>query len=209
MSIGFVTGLTAVAYSGARHEVDQPHHLVVADTGICRTRCTEEYGNPCEHFCPAAVYEMIPDDDGSAKHRVIHHENCVHCKTCDIADPYAIITWTTPEGFAPRDAELELAGHHGARAHLGGRALPQLVRDVALSAKGEADRVGGEEEAHSAAEAVARLAKRRPLRRLQQPWSTTTPSASTRRVTMPPICVARCSLINLVEARDQLAGAGG
>ena len=81
--------VTAVACSGARHEVDQPHHLVVADTEICRTRCTEEYGNPCEHFCPAAVYEMVPDDDGSGKHLVIHHENCVHCKTCDIADPYA------------------------------------------------------------------------------------------------------------------------
>src|SRR5262245_16700034 len=98
--------VTAVAYSGARHEVDQPHHLVVADTEICRTRCTEEYGNPCEHFCPAAVYEMIPDDDGSGKHLVIHHENCVHCKTCDIADPYAIITWTTPEGGDGPDYKL-------------------------------------------------------------------------------------------------------
>ena len=28
----------------------------------------------------------------------IHHENCVHCKTCDIADPYQVITWTPPEG---------------------------------------------------------------------------------------------------------------
>jgi electron-transferring-flavoprotein dehydrogenase len=41
---------------------------------------------------------MVPDDGGPGKHLVIHHENCVHCKTCDIADPYAIITWTTPEG---------------------------------------------------------------------------------------------------------------
>ena len=42
---------------------------------------------------------MIPDDgDASKSHLVIHHENCVHCKTCDVADPYAQITWTTPEG---------------------------------------------------------------------------------------------------------------
>ena len=91
--------VTAVALSGARHEVDQPHHLHVADLEVCATRCAEEYGNPCESFCPAAVYEMIPDEAKPGRERlVIHHENCVHCKTCDVADPYAIITWTTPEG---------------------------------------------------------------------------------------------------------------
>ncbi len=91
--------VTAVALAGSRHEVDQPHHLKVRDTDLCATRCTQEYGNPCESFCPAAVYEMI--EDGAApngKRLVIHHENCVHCKTCDVADPYAQITWTTPEG---------------------------------------------------------------------------------------------------------------
>jgi electron-transferring-flavoprotein dehydrogenase len=91
--------VTAVSFAGSRHEVDQPHHLVVADTNVCATTCVEEYGNPCENFCPAAVYEMIPDDAKPGRKKlVIHHENCVHCKTCDVADPYAIITWTTPEG---------------------------------------------------------------------------------------------------------------
>jgi len=28
----------------------------------------------------------------------INASNCVHCKTCDIKDPYAIIDWVTPEG---------------------------------------------------------------------------------------------------------------
>jgi electron-transferring-flavoprotein dehydrogenase len=99
--------VTAVDYAGSRHEVDQPHHLVVADTNICTDRCTEEYGNPCEHFCPAFVYEMIdhPQKPGR-KQLIIHHENCVHCKTCDIADPYAIITWTTPEGGDGPDYRL-------------------------------------------------------------------------------------------------------
>jgi electron-transferring-flavoprotein dehydrogenase len=61
--------------------------------------CTEEYGNPCEKFCPAAVYEMVPDaEEPGRKKLFIHHENCVHCKTCDIADPYQVITWTAPEG---------------------------------------------------------------------------------------------------------------
>jgi electron-transferring-flavoprotein dehydrogenase len=88
-----------VQFSGAHHEVDQPSHLVVADTDVCRDLCTEEYGNPCESFCPAAVYEMVPDPEHPGKKKLfIHHENCVHCKTCDIADPYQIITWTPPQG---------------------------------------------------------------------------------------------------------------
>jgi electron-transferring-flavoprotein dehydrogenase len=28
----------------------------------------------------------------------INAANCVHCKTCDISDPYQIITWVPPEG---------------------------------------------------------------------------------------------------------------
>lgn len=88
-----------VGFSGTQHEADQPSHLVVANTDLCTEVCTEEYGNPCESFCPAAVYEMLKDPDRPGKKKLfIHHENCVHCKTCDIADPYQVITWTPPEG---------------------------------------------------------------------------------------------------------------
>ncbi len=88
-----------VQFSGARHEVDQPPHLVVADLDLCATTCAEEYGNPCESFCPAAVYEMVPEPGVAGKKKLlIHHENCVHCKTCDIADPYQVITWVPPQG---------------------------------------------------------------------------------------------------------------
>ena len=95
-----------VGFSGTAHEADQPSHLVVADTDLCRDVCSEEYGNPCENFCPAAVYEMVPDTENPGKKKLfIHHENCVHCKTCDIADPYQVITWTPPEGGEGPDYE--------------------------------------------------------------------------------------------------------
>jgi electron-transferring-flavoprotein dehydrogenase len=88
-----------VGFSGTQHEADQPSHLVVADTDLCATTCAEEYGNPCQRFCPAAVYEMVPDPENPGRNKLfIHHENCVHCKTCDIADPYQVITWTPPQG---------------------------------------------------------------------------------------------------------------
>ncbi len=91
--------LTDVYNSGTKHEEDQPAHLHVADTNICETKCREEYGNPCEKFCPAAVYEMVPKtDDPQALRLQINFANCVHCKTCDIMDPYQVITWVTPEG---------------------------------------------------------------------------------------------------------------
>ena len=89
--------LTDVFHSGTRHEEDQPAHLKVADTSVCETRCAEEYGNPCERFCPAAVYEMVAKE-GGGKRLQINASNCVHCKTCDIMDPYQIITWVPPEG---------------------------------------------------------------------------------------------------------------
>jgi electron-transferring-flavoprotein dehydrogenase len=91
--------LTDVYHSGTKHEEDQPSHLVVHDTNICATRCVEEYGNPCQYFCPAAVYEMVEASDvPGGKQLHINASNCVHCKTCDIMDPYQIITWVPPEG---------------------------------------------------------------------------------------------------------------
>ncbi len=89
--------LTNVHYSGTRHAEDQPTHLIVHDTDICRTRCRVEYGNPCTRFCPANVYEMVDAGDGT-KRLQINASNCVHCKTCDIMDPYQIIDWVPPEG---------------------------------------------------------------------------------------------------------------
>jgi len=90
--------LTNVHYSGTRHEEDQPSHLLVRDTDICHTRCVIEYQNPCTRFCPANVYEILDADAGEGKRLQINASNCVHCKTCDIMDPYQIIDWVPPEG---------------------------------------------------------------------------------------------------------------
>ena len=88
--------LTDVFHSATKHEEDQPSHLLIHDTNICNDRCTREFGNPCQYFCPAAVYEMVEKDGRKQIH--LNPSNCVHCKTCDIMDPYEIITWVPPEG---------------------------------------------------------------------------------------------------------------
>jgi electron-transferring-flavoprotein dehydrogenase len=91
--------LTDLYHSGTKHEEDQPAHLVIHDTDICNTRCVKEFGSPCQNFCPANVYEMVDDaSQPNGKRISLNPSNCVHCKTCDIADPYQIITWLPPEG---------------------------------------------------------------------------------------------------------------
>ncbi len=91
--------LTGVYHSGTVHEEDQPVHLIVHDTDVCIYQCAVEYANPCTRFCPAAVYEWVSDAASPTGERLqINASNCVHCKTCDIMDPYEIITWVPPEG---------------------------------------------------------------------------------------------------------------
>ncbi len=90
--------LASVFFAATAHEENQPVHLHVADPSVCATRCAREFGNPCTNFCPANVYEMI-DDGGGVRKLQINSSNCVHCKACDIKEPYAgQITWRTPEG---------------------------------------------------------------------------------------------------------------
>ena len=83
---------TGLYHSGTSHAEDQKPHLLIADPDVCSRWCAGEYGNPCQHFCPAGVYEW---QDGTLQ---IHASNCLHCKTCDIKDPYENIRWRAPEG---------------------------------------------------------------------------------------------------------------
>ena len=70
-------------------------HLLV-HTEVCTSICGTEYGHPCTRFCPANVYEIVQESSGPRLQ--INASNCVHCKTCDIMDPYGVITWVPPEG---------------------------------------------------------------------------------------------------------------
>lgn len=88
--------LTSVYHSSVRHEEDQPVHLRIADMDICAGACAKEYGNPCQYFCPAGVYELVEENPGKRLH--INAANCLHCKACDIMDPYQVISWVPPEG---------------------------------------------------------------------------------------------------------------
>jgi electron-transferring-flavoprotein dehydrogenase len=95
-----INKLDAVYLSGSTHEEIQPSHLVVAppDPEHCVTKCAEEYGNPCERFCPAQVYNIIDDENApNGKRLQVDFGNCVHCKTCDVRDPYQVIKWVPPE----------------------------------------------------------------------------------------------------------------
>jgi electron-transferring-flavoprotein dehydrogenase len=85
-------------HSGTAHEEDQPCHLVIKPEdveNICLVRCTTEFGNPCRFFCPADVYEVTDRPTPSFR---LNPSNCLHCKTCEIADPYGVILWKVPEG---------------------------------------------------------------------------------------------------------------
>ena len=93
-----VDKLTGVYLSKTMHREDQPCHLIVHDTTLCIERCYPTYGSPCTRFCPASVYEIETDERTGRKRLKLNPANCLHCKTCDIKDPYENITWTCPEG---------------------------------------------------------------------------------------------------------------
>lgn len=89
--------LTSVSFSGTNHEEDQPVHLSLADPDVPISSNLPTFAEPAQRYCPAGVYEVIEEADGTARFQ-INAQNCVHCKTCDIKDPAQNITWMTPEG---------------------------------------------------------------------------------------------------------------
>jgi electron-transferring-flavoprotein dehydrogenase len=90
--------LTNVSFSFTNHAEDEPCHLVLADPSIPIDVNLPQYAEPAQRYCPAGVYEVLRDEDGSNPRFQINAQNCVHCKTCDIKDPSQNITWVTPQG---------------------------------------------------------------------------------------------------------------
>ena len=90
--------LSSVFLSSTNHEENQPIHLNLKDPNAAISFNLAEYDAPEQRYCPAGVYEILRDDDGSNPRLQINAQNCIHCKTCDIKDPGQNIVWTTPEG---------------------------------------------------------------------------------------------------------------
>ncbi|MDM8522500.1 electron transfer flavoprotein-ubiquinone oxidoreductase [Desulfococcaceae bacterium HSG8] len=93
----YVDKLTGVYLSKTMHREDQPSHIIIHDPDLCINECYPVYQSPCTKFCPGSVYEIETDEGASPRLR-LNPSNCLHCKTCDIKDPYRNITWTCPEG---------------------------------------------------------------------------------------------------------------
>ena len=91
--------LSSVFISNTNHEENQPAHLTLKDATVPTRINLPEYAGPEARYCPAGVYEFVPDEANGGKERLqINAQNCVHCKTCDIKDPTQNIVWVTPEG---------------------------------------------------------------------------------------------------------------
>lgn len=89
--------MSSVYLSNTNHDENQPCHLLLKDAAVPVSVNLAEYDGPEARYCPAGVYEYVPEADG-ARRLHINAPNCVHCKTCDIKDPTQNIVWTTPEG---------------------------------------------------------------------------------------------------------------
>lgn len=95
----FFDRLGSVYMTGTAHDEDSPNHLLLKDPYLCSDYCAPKYNSPCNHFCPAKVYEMVPDEDRPGHQRLqINYTNCIHCQTCDLKCPTDNIDWTLPEG---------------------------------------------------------------------------------------------------------------
>ena len=84
---------TFTALAATQHREEEPSHLTILDSAICKTKCTPMFNSPCITFCPAGVYETVHDEVLPA-----NPSNCLHCKTCQRKCPFDNIRWSVAEG---------------------------------------------------------------------------------------------------------------
>ena len=89
--------LTNVAFSATNHEEDEPPHLKLLNPEMPVGINLPIWAEPAQRYCPAGVYEIV-EAEGKGPRFQINHQNCVHCKTCDIKDPSQNIVWAVPQG---------------------------------------------------------------------------------------------------------------
>jgi len=89
--------LTMVSLTNTNHEGDQPPHLTLYDDSVPVEKNFNIFDGPEGRFCPAKVYEYVPNDSGEGVRLQINAQNCIHCKACDIKCPSQNINWCVPE----------------------------------------------------------------------------------------------------------------
>ena len=90
--------LSSVFISNTNHNENQPCHLQIKDDKIPIEHNLKNYDAPEQRYCPAGVYEIVRVGETKEPKLQINAQNCVHCKTCDIKDPYQNINWVPPQG---------------------------------------------------------------------------------------------------------------
>ena len=90
--------LASVFFAGTAHDEAQPVHLKVQrHERSAPPRCTRNSATRARTSVPPTSTKWSTTAPGGRRLQ-INAANCVHCKACDIKDPYEIINWTTPEG---------------------------------------------------------------------------------------------------------------
>ena len=81
-----------------RREVNVDEYKEIRDLYIIHSKAEDnrDISGLLSTLTEDCVYEMV--QEGESRRLQINFSNCVHCKTCDIMDPYQIIDWVPPEG---------------------------------------------------------------------------------------------------------------